>query len=78
MKMIRGLEHLFCEERLQVLVLFNLEKRKIWAELIVALQYLQESCRGTFNKGCIDRTRGNGFKLKEGKSKLDRRKNSLL
>lgn len=49
--MFRGLEHLLYEEGLRELRLFDLEKRKIWDELIAAFQSLQESCRGTFNKG---------------------------
>jgi len=69
--MIQGLEHLSCEERLRELGLFSLEKRRLHGDLIAAFQYLKGAYKkageGLVTRACKDRTRGNGFKLKEGR-----------
>ncbi|GAB0188934.1 mitochondrial enolase superfamily member 1 [Grus japonensis] len=77
-KLIRGLEHLSYEDRLRELGLFSLEKRRLRAHLYSSLPVPEGAYRkageGLFIRECSDRTRGNGFKLKEGRFRLDVRK----
>ena len=76
-KMIQGMERLPYEDRLRELGLFSLQKRRLWGSLITALQYLKGGYKKRyepFNRVCCDTTRGNGFKLKEGRLRLDIRK----
>jgi len=69
--MIRGLEHLSYEESLRALGLFSLEKKRLWGDLTAAFKYLKATCgkagERLFSKACCERTRGNGFKLREGR-----------
>ena len=72
--MIRGLEHLPCEDRLRELGLFGLEK-KLQDYLIAALQHLKGAYKQEgsqlFTRVDNSRTKGNGFKLREGRFRLD-------
>ncbi|KAK4823222.1 hypothetical protein QYF61_027563, partial [Mycteria americana] len=67
--MIRGMEHLSCEERLRELGLFSLEKRRLQDTFLQPFNGDK-----LFSRACCNRTRGNGFKLKEGRFRLDTRK----
>ncbi|KAK4809932.1 hypothetical protein QYF61_001659 [Mycteria americana] len=70
-EMIRGLEHLSCEDRLRELGLFSLEKRRLQGDLIGACKKDGDKL---FSRACCDRTRYNDFKLKEGRFRPDIRK----
>ncbi|KAK4821298.1 hypothetical protein QYF61_018047 [Mycteria americana] len=69
------------EDRLREWGLFRLEKRRLRGDLIAAFQYLAASTylpaayrrdgQGLFIRECSDRMRGNSFKLKEGRFRLD-------
>jgi len=56
--------------------------RRLQRDLTVAFQYLKRTYRKDggrlFSRACCDRTRGNGFKLKEGKFRLDIRKKFFM
>ena len=62
--------------------MFSLEKRRLWGDLFVAFQYL----KGVYSKdgdkplsrACSDRTRGNGFKLREGRFTVDIRQKFFM
>jgi len=62
-KMIRGMEHLSCEERLRELGLFILKKRRLRGNLTAAGQYIKGTYKQAgekiFTKACSDRTTGN-------------------
>ena len=79
-KMMQTMECLPCKDRLRELGLCSLEKRRLRGDLIATFQYLKGKYRKEgdrlFSWVCGDRTRGNGFKLREGRFCKDIKKKS--
>ena len=76
--MIQGMERLSYKDRVRVLGLLSLDKRKIRGDLRAAFQYLKGSCEKEgdrlFSRDCCDTTRKNCFKLKESRFRMDIRR----
>jgi len=73
-KIIHGVECHSYKNRLRELGLFSLEKKGLWGDLKAALQYMKGGYKKEGDRLFIrvyhDRTRGNSFKVKEGRFRL--------
>ena len=72
------MEHLSYKGKLRDLGLFSLEKRRLQRDLRAAFQYPKRGYKKAgnrlLNRAYNNRMKGNGFKLEEGRCRLDIRK----